>query len=129
MCHLPASSWRKGKKHFRFELYLFYWYTTRLWIQRQAWLLILVPDINNWGHVTLFVKPRRWTHMVTFVPHCWLCCSCIRVVRVFYSARMLKPKELLLIDFPRTKIHPFWLTENIIMGNSTQDNEIMSFFK
>ena len=28
---------------------------------------------------------------------------------------MLKPKELLLIDFPLRKIHPFWLTENTIM--------------
>ena len=46
-----------------------------------------------------------------------------------YSARMLKPEELSLIDFPRRKIHLFWLTENIIMGNSTRDNEIMNFFK
>ena len=46
-----------------------------------------------------------------------------------YTARMLEAKELLLIDFPRRKIHPFWLTENIIMGNSTRDNEIMNFFK
>ena len=30
-------------------------------------------------------------------------------------ARTLKSKELSSIDFPRTKISPFWLTENTIM--------------
>ena len=32
-----------------------------------------------------------------------------------YSARTLRSKELSSIDFARTKISPFWLTENTIM--------------
>ena len=33
--------------------------TGRLRIQRQASQLILAPDINESGHVDLFVKPKR----------------------------------------------------------------------
>ena len=46
-------------------------------------VLILAPDINDLGHVALFVTPKRWTRVVTFFLHRWLRCSCIRVVRVY----------------------------------------------
>jgi len=50
--------------------------------KKYAWQLILVPDVNDLGHVALFVKPKRWTHVVTFFSYCWLRCLCIRGVRV-----------------------------------------------
>ena len=40
-------------------------------IQKYAWQLILEPDINGSSHVALFVKPKRWTHMVTFLSVWW----------------------------------------------------------
>ena len=43
--------------------------TGRPRIQRQEWQLILAPDVNDLGHVALFVKAEtlRWTHMVAFL--------------------------------------------------------------
>ena len=40
--------------------------TGRPRIQRQAWRLTSAPNGNDFGHVALFDKPNRWTHVVTF---------------------------------------------------------------
>ena len=34
--------------------------------KKYAWQLIWAPDVNDLGHVALFVKTKRWTHVVTF---------------------------------------------------------------
>jgi len=36
-------------------------------IERYAGQLILVLNVNDLGHVTLFFKPKTRTHMVTFL--------------------------------------------------------------
>ena len=36
-------------------------------ILRYPWQLILMPNLNDSGHVALFIKPKRWTHMLTFL--------------------------------------------------------------
>ena len=74
-----------------------------------AWHLILAPDVNVFNKSCGFVYQ-------THVSHCSLRCSRTELSEFIYSTRRLKPKELSLFDFPRTKIFPFWLTENTIIG-------------
>ena len=46
--------------------------TGRLLIQRQVWQMTLASNVSDTGHVSLFVKSKRWTHMVTFLsPKLW----------------------------------------------------------
>ena len=45
--------------------------TGRPRIQRLEWQLIVAPNVNDLGHMALFVKSKSWTHMVTFLSPCW----------------------------------------------------------
>ena len=57
------------------------------------------------GHMALFVKSKRWTHMVfPFLSHCWIHCLCIRVMQL---------KELSLIGFLGT-FNSLQLTDNAV---------------
>ena len=39
----------------------------RLRILRYPWQLILMPNLNDSGHVALFIKPKRGTHMLIYL--------------------------------------------------------------
>ena len=83
--------------------------TGRLQIQRQAWQLILAPDVNESGHVALFVKPKRSTHVVTFFSHCWICCSHISGQSLYIAQEGWNQKNFHRLTFHKWKFLLFGL--------------------
>ena len=69
--------------------------------------------VNDLDHVALFVKQKKGELACS---HSFLFASFVdrtsELSEFIYSARRLQPKELSSIDFLRTKISHFWLTEN-----------------
>ena len=89
--------------------------TGRLPIQRQASQLILAPDVNESGHVDLFVKPKRWTHVVTLFSHSWICCSHISGQSLYITQDGWNRKNFHRLTFHKWKFLLFMFTENTIM--------------
>ena len=66
-------------------------------------------------HMALFVKPKcelTWSHY--FLIAGFVVCAS-EWSEFVCSARRLQSKEILSIDFPQTKMSPFWLIENTII--------------
>ena len=53
--HVPCRNWQITTE------------TGRPRIQREASQLTLAPNVNDFGHVALFVKSKRSTNVVTFL--------------------------------------------------------------